>query len=59
MTAKSYTEANYQCNMDFGVHCFVFIFIKIYFFDKTLFDNNLTALKFVVILPRMEGHRSF
>ena len=48
-----------ECNLDFGVHFLVFIFIKIYFFDKTLFANKLTALKFVVILPRMEGHGPF
>ena len=30
-----YTEANSQYNTDFCVHCFVFIFIKIVFFDNT------------------------
>jgi len=40
-----YTKANSQRNTDFGIHFFVFIFIKIFFMDN-IFDNKNNDLIF-------------
>jgi len=37
---KKYTEANSQRNTDFGVHFFVFIFIKIFFFAIVIHNKT-------------------